>query len=165
MRVGTGLRTGVAVAVIAGALALVLLLVVAWASGERAEFAPRPFSDVDAALAAGGITVCAVTEAPDPYANQALASRTLTVAAACAANSRAADNRAADNPAGDRAQVLVDRFADADDRDAAVRAHEVLLRPRGSGVTYTFGDLSLLLRGDGPTVERAGDALTAAGAR
>lgn len=152
----TGMRTGPAAAVVVGALALVLLLVVAWASGERAEFAPRPFSDVDAALAAGGIAVCAVTDAPDPYANQALATRTLTVAFDCAAGDRAA---------GDRAQVLVDRFADVEGRDAAVRAHEVLLRPRGSGVTYTFGDLSLLLRGDGPTVERAGDALTAAGAR
>lgn len=157
----TGMRTGPAAAVVVGALALVLLLVVAWASGERAEFAPRPFSDVDAALAAGGIAVCAVTDAPDPYANQALATRTLTVAFDCAAGDRAARDRAAR----DRAQVLVDRFPDVEGRDAAVRAHEVLLRPRGSGVTYTFGDLSLLLRGDGPTVERAGDALTAAGAR
>ncbi|MDN5919794.1 MAG: hypothetical protein L0I76_32630 [Pseudonocardia sp.] len=149
------MRTGTAAAVIVGALALVLLLVTAWAARERAEFAPRPFSDVDAALAAGGIAVCAVADAPDPYANQAVASRTLTIASDCAASDRT----------GDRAQVLVDRFDDVDDRDAAVRAHEVLLRPRGSGVSYTFGELSLLLRGDTPTVERAGDALTAAGAR
>lgn len=144
---------GVAAAVVLGAPLLVLAGIAAWAGLERAEFAPRSVTDVESALTAGGLTVCARAATPDPLANQAVATRTLTVAT--------------DGARGDRADLVVDRFADADDRDAAVRAHEGQLRPRGSGAVYTWGELSILVRGGSDTAvaDRAGDALRTAGAR
>ena len=132
---------------------LVLVLLVGWLAYERAEFAPRSFTDVGSTLVASGLTVCSHVDAPNPAVPGSAASRSYTLALDCAS--------------GQTAELLVDRFADAGTRDAAVRAHEVQVRPRGSGVAYTWGDLTLLVRGGGDraVTDRAERALVAAGAR
>ena len=144
-------RVGLAVAVVVVAVLAVLGLV-QWAASERAPFEAGSFDDVEATFAAAGLQVCAATDRPDGLAPQAVASRTYEVAVRCPLDS---------------AQVVVDRFADVADRDAAAQRFEVLLRPRGSGVVYTFGDSTVFLQGsgDGGVRQRLTPALLAAGAR
>lgn len=149
-------RAGLAAAVALGA-ALGTLGLVQWAGHERAAFGGgesggASFAEVEAALDAAGLQVCAAAEVPDGLANQAVTSRTYEVALRCSA---------------DPVAVVVDRFATARARDAAVRRFESLVRPRGSGVVYTLGDtvVSVPGSGDDGVRERLGAALGAAGAR
>ncbi|MGH3776104.1 MAG: hypothetical protein ACRDRR_10290 [Pseudonocardiaceae bacterium] len=134
------------------AVTLVVGMVVVFAGHERADFVGGSFPEVEAAFGAAGLTVCAATEARDPLAAQAVASRTYELGIRCPA---------------DVAPVVVDRFADAADRDAAAQRFEALVRPRGSGVVYTLGDTTVFVRGSGDTAlqERLDAALRAAGAR
>ena len=136
---------GVAALVLVGVLALLA----SFAGGGRAAFESLGLDAVPPALAAGGLTVCSRIDRPD-------ASATFLVAgdpAGCAA--------------GRVARVGVDRFATADDRDAAARAEEVRLRPRGSAVVHTWGDLLVTVPGlaDDDLTDRVGDAVRAAGGR
>jgi hypothetical protein len=147
----TSTRTGVAVVVVLVALSGVLGLV-QWAGHERAPFGTTGFPAVEAAFGAAGLQVCSATGRPDGLAPQAVASRTYLLARRCPE---------------DPARVVVDRFGDAADRDAAAQRFESLVRPRGSGVVYTLGDTTVFLQGSGDhTVqERLDVALRAADAR
>jgi hypothetical protein len=152
---GAAVRTGgapvgavvVAVAALAGALGLVQ-----WAGHERAPYDATGFPAVEAAFGAAGLQVCAAADRPDGLAPQAVASRTYLLARRCP-----------DGPA----RVVVDRFADAADRDAAARRFESLARPRGSGVVATLGDTTIFVPGSGDDAvqDRLDSALRAAGAR
>lgn len=140
--------------VIAGAVAAlvlvgVLALLASWAGGERAAFEPLGLDAVPPALAAGGLAVCSRVDRPD-------ASATFLVAADPAGCT-----------AGRVARVGVDRFPTPDARDAAARAEEVRLRPRGSAVVHTWGDLLVTVPGlaDDDLTDRVGDAVRAAGGR
>jgi hypothetical protein len=137
---------GVAALVLVGVLALLA----SWAGGERAAFTPLGLDAVPPALAAGGLTVCSRVDRPGASA------ATFVVAgdpAGCAA--------------GRVARVGVDRFATPEARDAAARAEEVRLRPRGSAVVHTWGDLLVTVPGlaDDGLTDRVGDAVRAAGGR
>ena len=114
---------------------LVLLVVVLFADNRRSRFGGGSFEQVDSAIAEAGLQVCDLVIDADGQANQAVASRSYDVAVSCGR--------------GDIGQVVVDEFGDADDRDAAVRSFEAQLRPRGSGVAYTFGRFSLFVFGHG----------------
>lgn len=149
---GVGTRPAVlAGAVALGALVLVLL-VVQWSGHPQAPFRPGPIDAVDAVVEAAGLEVCSVTDEPDPRANQAIASRTYSVAVSCPAPG---------------ALVVVDQFADVSHRDATARDLTARTRPRGSGVVYTFGDLTVLVEGAGEdeVQDRLDAALREAGAR
>ncbi|MFC5062697.1 hypothetical protein [Actinomycetospora atypica] len=143
---------GVAALVLVGVLALLA----AWAGGERAAFTPRGLDAVPPALAAGGLTVCSRVDRPDASAPAATAAATFLVAAAPAGCAT-----------GEVARVGVDRFATPEARDAAARAEEVRLRPRGSAVVHTWGDLLVTVPGlaDDDLTDRVGDAVRAAGGR
>jgi hypothetical protein len=104
---------GTAVAVVALAF-LAALGVVQWAAHERSPYDVGSFPQVEAAFAAAGLQVCAAAEQPDGLAAGALVSRTYELAVRCPVDS---------------ARVVVDRFGDAPDRDAAARRFEALLRP------------------------------------
>jgi hypothetical protein len=149
-----GLRAGVVAVGIFVALALVLVIA-AWSATERAPFrsgAAGSFAQVEAAITGAGLVICRRTDDPGGQANQAVASRSYEVALDCSDQ---------------RTSLVVDRFADAGDRDAAARAFEGLNRPRAGGVVYTLGDSVIYQRGTGEDEvgERLGAALTQAGAR
>jgi hypothetical protein len=123
------------------------------ACGDRPEFdEPVSFRRVERTLTRGGLDVCRTLRHPDGFANQAVATRTFVLAADCSSD--------------DRVRLVVDRFDDADARDAAVRNFEVLVRPRGDGAAWTWGPLVLHARGerDDTVMERIGEALDGAGA-
>ena len=46
---------------------------------------------------------------------------------------------------GDDAAVTIDRFKQAEDRDAAARNFEVQARPRAGGAVYTVGPFAVLI--------------------
>ena len=142
---------GITVAVVALTF-LAALGVVQWAAHERSPYDVGSFPEAEAAFAAAGLQVCAAAEQPDGLAPAALVSRTYELAVRCPV---------------DPARVVVDRFVDATDRDAAARRFEALLRPRGSGVVYTLGDMTIFVQGSGDhdVQERLDPALRAAGAR
>jgi hypothetical protein len=118
-------RAGAAVAV---ALALVCLLV-AGCSG-RADFdEPVTFQDVEQVVHDAGLSICSTSRHPDGLANQAQATRTYRIGEEC--------------PSDDVVRLVVDRFDDAEHRDGAARQFEVLSRPRGDGVVWTWGPLTL----------------------
>jgi hypothetical protein len=147
-RVGS-IRIAVAVVVLAF---LAALGVVQWAAHERSPDDTGSFPQVEAAFVAAGLQVCAAAEQPDGLAAAALVSRTYELAVRCPV---------------EPARVVVDRFVDATDRDAAARRFEALLRPRGSGVVYTLGETTIFVQGSGDhdVQERLDPALRAAGAR
>jgi hypothetical protein len=144
-------RVGVAVAVVALTF-FAALGVVQWAAHERSPYDVGSLPEVEAAFAAAGLQVCAAAEQPGGLAAAALVSRTYELAVRCPVDS---------------ARVVVDRFGDAPDRDAAARRFEALLRPRGSGVVYTLGETTIFVQGSGDhdVQERLDPALRAAGAR
>ncbi|MDN5931195.1 MAG: hypothetical protein L0I24_09045 [Pseudonocardia sp.] len=133
-------------------VAVVVVVLLTWAAQPRSDFSSGSFAEVEAAFGAAGLQVCTADEAPDPLANQAVATRTYELATACPA---------------DPATVVVDRFADVAHRDAAARHFEILNRPRGSGVVYTLGDTTIFVPGSGDheVQERLGAALRSADAR
>ncbi|MEJ2870404.1 hypothetical protein WCD74_21720 [Actinomycetospora sp. OC33-EN08] len=136
---------GVAALVLVGVLALVA----GWAGGGRADFASLGVDAVPPALAADGLVVCSRVDRPGPAAVLEVAADP----AGCAA--------------GAVARVGVERFATTAARDAAARAEEVRVRPRGSAVVHTWGDLLVTVPGtaDDAVTDRVGDALRAAGAQ
>ena len=141
----------VATAVVLGAL-LAVLGVVQWAGRDRAPFRTGSFQAVERAVTDAGLQVCDVTDAPDGFAPASVRSRVYELAATCP---------------GGTASVVVDRFASAEDRDAAARQFESQTRPRSSGAVLTVADATVLLRGsgDGDVRARLGEALRRAGAR
>ena len=129
-------------------LAALLWLLASWAGRERAAFATVPFATVDTAVSGAGLRVCSVSDVADPLAPAATASRTYGVAATDA------------GCASDTARLVVDRFALPDQRDAAVRGDEGLVRPRGSATVLTWGDLAVTVAGT--SEDAVSDRLTAA---
>lgn len=159
----------VIVAVI-GVVLVVVLVVAGWAARERSGFAPRSFAEVDAAVRAGGLVVCSAVPLADPPGTGALEARGFevgsTTAGELSAEGFGEDSGMVCAPRA-TASMVVTRFADADARDAAARSLEGLVRPRGSAVVYTAGDLTILVRGgseDAP-LDRLDEALRGAGAR
>lgn len=134
---------------------LATLAIVQWA-GETATapFEPGSVADVIGAAGRAGLTVCTVRDEPDPLARRAVSSTTVRVATDCT------------NP-DDDATVVVDRYASATDRDAVARELTARNRPRGSGVVYTWRDMTILVRGDGDDAvrERLESVLRGSGAR
>jgi hypothetical protein len=138
-------------ATVAGALALVLLLT-AGCSG-RADFDEHvTFADVEGVVHDAGLSVCSVSHHPDGLANQAEASRTYRIGQEC--------------PSDDVVQLVVDRFADEADRDGAARQFEVLTRPRGDGVVWTWGPMTIFATAehDDAVMDRLTAAFDEAGA-
>jgi hypothetical protein len=137
--------------VLAGALAA--LVVTAVACGSRADFGEDvSYREVARTLERGGLEVCRTRRDPEGLANEAASTRTFVLATDCRSD--------------DRVRLIVDRFDDEDARDAAARNAEVLVRPRGDGVTWTWGPFTLHARGerDDAVMERITDALDEAGA-
>lgn len=140
----------------AGAALAVLLAAVVGigACTGRADFSsPRSFRDVERVVARAGLEICSTHPTRGGLANQARATRTYTIGQSC--------------PSGDVVRLVVDRFPDATSRDGAARKFEVLTRPRGDGVVWTWGPLTLFATGehDDAVMDRLTKALDAAGAR
>lgn len=118
-------RAGAAVAV-----ALALLIVLTTGCGGRADFdEPVTFADVEGVVHDAGLSICSTSRHTDGLANQAEATRVYRIGEVC--------------PSDDVVRLVVDRFADEQHRDGAARQFEVLSRPRGDGVVWTWGPLTL----------------------
>ncbi|WP_369253176.1 hypothetical protein [Geodermatophilus amargosae] len=128
-RAGTVLGTGVVLAALLAALA-----VVQWAGRERAPFGPGSLDAVQRAVTAAGLRICGTADVARDLPGGSLGGHAHTVAVSCP---------------GDAATVVVDRFASAGDRDAAARRFEARTRPRGSGEVLTLDDATVLLQGPG----------------
>ena len=103
------------------ALAVVVTVVVIASGGNRSPQGPRGPGALDALqgdITAAGLVVCSRTDLADPRATDAVAARTLVVAAQCRG--------------GQTATVQADAFADDADRDAAARSIEGPERTRTS---------------------------------
>lgn len=120
--------------------------------GARAEFGDASFTEVEDAFRQADLRICESEAVAGGLANLALRSRTYGVAADCTGD--------------DRAEVVVDEFDDADDRDAAVRSFEASVRPRGSGAAWTYGRTSVFVFGtsDDTVFEQVARGLDEAGA-
>jgi hypothetical protein len=143
---------------LAAAVAALALPVVVTACAGRAPFddpeASGPgFAAIEQALTADGLAVCGRSTDPNGLANQAVATRTYSVALDC--------------ERGDPVRVLVDRYDDVAHRDGAARHFESLLRPRGDGAVWTWGPFTLFANGgrDDDVMERLTTSLDRAGAR
>lgn len=112
---------------------------------DRASFGNETFADVERVLERGELEICSHTNHPDGLANQATASRTYVVALDCDGD--------------DTVRMVVDRFDDAVDRDAAAQQFEVALRPRGDGAVWTYGPFTVFANGGRD--DAVMDALTA----
>jgi hypothetical protein len=149
-------RGGVLVgAVVLLGVVLATLAIVQWAGDTgTAPYEPGSVADVIGAAGRAGLKVCTVDDEPDPLARLATSSATLRLATDCG------------DPDAD-ATVVVDRYASADDRDAVARDLTARNRPRGSGVVYTWRDMTILVRGDGDDAvrERLESVLRGSGAR
>lgn len=77
--------------------------------------------------------ICNTVDNPDGQANQAIESRQYDVAFTC--------------PTENDAQVIVNQFGSVSDRDTAMRNLEVLVRPRGNGVAYTYAAFTIYVQG------------------
>jgi hypothetical protein len=89
---------------------------------------------------------------PGPLAPRAVAGRTYELAVRCPA---------------DPARVVVDRFTEAADRDAAAQRFESPAPRRDSGAIYTLGATTDFVQGSGDDTvqDRLNDTLRAAGTR
>ena len=141
------------VAIVGGVFALLLVLIVAGVGGQHGSFSQGSFGEVERAMQDRGLHICETEDVPDGQANQAVESKRYDVAFDCAS--------------GDDAQVVVDNFASREDRDAALRNFEVLVRPRGNGVTYSYKSFVIYVAGqsDNSTQDRINDALRRLGAQ
>jgi hypothetical protein len=141
------LGTAVVLAALLAALALVQ-----WAGRDRAPFGPGSHDAVERAVRAAGLRICETADVAHDLPGGSLGGRAYTLAASCP---------------GDAASVVVDRFASAEDRDAAARRFESLSRPRGSGWVLTLDDATVLLQGPGDEEprRRLREALIGEGAR
>ncbi len=146
-RAGTVLGTGVVLTALLGAL-----VVVQWAGRDRAPFGPGSLDALERAVGAAGLRICEAADVAHDLPGGSLGGRAYAVAASCP---------------GATATVVVDRFASADDRDAAARRFESLTRPRGSGWVLTLDDATVLLQGPGDEQprRRLREALLGEGAR
>ncbi len=124
------------------------------------DLAPSAAADAEALIAQkatkfekGGLDVCAVARDPDGLANEAIDTRTYTVALDC--------------DGGARVRLIVDRFDDVAARDGAAQQFEVRTRPRSDGVVWTWGPYTLFANGarDDDVMERLTEALDDAGAK
>jgi hypothetical protein len=139
-------RAGVGAAVLAAA-------VLAVGCTSRADFdEDRSFADVEQVVEQAGLAICSIHRQPDGVANQATATRTYAIGRSC--------------PSDDVVRLTVDRFDDADARDGAARQFEVLTRPRGDGVVWTWGPLTLFATAqhDDAVMDALAGALDDAGA-
>lgn len=129
----------------------VALAVATSGCGSRDEFEARSFDVVSEALTAEGLQICG-SRPTDGHANQAVAGREFVVALDCQSD--------------EETTVVVDEFADAEDRDAAARNFEVQVRPRAYGAVWTFGPFAIYASGprDDEAEERVIDALDRIGA-
>ena len=140
----------------AGAAAVVALaLVIGLAAGcsDRADFDdPVTFGDVEHVVRDAGLSICSTSRHGDGLANQAEATRVYRIGEVC--------------PSDDGVRLVVDRFADEQHRDGAARQFEVLARPRGDGVVWTWGPLTLFATAehDDAVMDRLTAALDEAGA-
>lgn len=123
-------------ALIVGSLLIVLFISILVVSDDRAKFSGGSFDAIERALQSAGLHICDTVDVPNGQANQAAQSRQYDVAFNCAT----ADS-------GDTGEVVADRYTHRDDRDDAMRNLEVLVRPRGNGVAYTYGTFSIYVFG------------------
>ncbi|WP_165922517.1 hypothetical protein [Pseudonocardia endophytica] len=128
---------------------LATLAIVQWAGDtDQAPFEPGSAADVIGAVGRAGLQVCSVRDEPDPLARQATSSSTVRISTDCAAPTPQASPAAAPRRTSDDATAVIDRYATAADRDAVARELTARIRPRGSGVVYTWRDMTVLVRGD-----------------
>jgi len=149
-----GVRGALVGAAVLLAVVVAVLAIVQWAGDtDNAPYEPGSVADVLGAAGRAGLQVCSVSDEPDPFARQATSSATLHLAQGC--------------PSPDDAVVVVDRYASRDDRDSVARELTARIRPRGSGVVYTWRDMTILVRGDGDDTvrERLEAELRGSGAR
>ncbi|HEY7047311.1 MAG TPA: hypothetical protein VH373_08830 [Jatrophihabitantaceae bacterium] len=139
--------------IVGGVFALLLVLIVAVLGRPRATFSEGTFAEVERAMQDKGLHICRTEDVPDGQANQAVESRRYDVGFVCAS--------------GDEAQVVVDNFAGRADRDAALRNFEVLVRPNGNGVTYSYKSFVIYVAGqsDDRSQDRIDEALRGLGAQ
>ncbi len=139
--------------VILGGVFAVLLLVTVVGGGEHAAFAGGSFPEIEHAMQAKGLHICHTENVPDGQANQAVESRRYDIAFDC--------------ESGDLAHVVIDKFSNRDDRDAALRNFEVLVRPAGNGAAYSYKSFSIYVTGssDDQTQDRINTILRELGAK
>ncbi|MEO6468325.1 MAG: hypothetical protein ABIP21_04430 [Acidimicrobiia bacterium] len=126
-------------------LASLLAMVASFGCQSRAKFDVHPIADIESALRDRGLAVCSTLDNSKGLANQAASTRVLNVAIDCHE---------------EIVPVVVDRFHDAPDRDAAARNFESLNRPRGHGVVWTWANFTI--SAFGPRDDRVIDRVTAA---
>ena len=88
------------------------------------------FERIERSFRDQGLRLCSNVE-KNGNANQAVASHEYRLALDCATT--------------DDAAVTVDKFTQAEDRDAAARGFEVQSRPRAGGAVYTLGPFAVLV--------------------
>ena len=130
---------------------VVLATVLAACGPGRADFENRHVSELTRALRAGGLEVCSVAANPDGLANQAISTKIVDAGIDCH---------------DERVSLIVDRFAEAEDRDQAARTFEAQARPRGDGVVWTWGPFTIFAVGDreDSVMDRLTEALDRLGA-
>ncbi len=141
-----------ALAVVVASVA-VLAGVLAGCSGPAGFDERVGYRDIERTIARAGLEVCSVDRDPEGMANEATDSRVYEIAASC--------------PSEDVVRLVVDRFDDEEARDGAARQFEVLSRPRGDGVVWTWGPMTLFATAehDDAVMDRLSDALDEAGAQ
>lgn len=92
------------------------------------EFDHHTIGELTAAVEQGGLEVCSTSRNSNGFANQAMSTRILFVAIDCH---------------DEVVTLIVDEFANRDDRDAAARNLESQQRPHADGVVWTFGQFTL----------------------
>lgn len=131
------------------ALAAVLVVLVAAGCGGRSDFdTDATVDDVEEALVAQGLEICE-TQDVDSTLPDGDGERVLEIAIDCQDDSEA------------DATVVVTRFADQEDRDAAAQRFEVQTRQTAHGAVWTLGPLLVLVSGDRDpeAVDRVTDAM------
>ncbi|MEX0991189.1 MAG: hypothetical protein WD004_02830 [Actinomycetota bacterium] len=129
-----------------------LLLALAACSG----IAPKPitpsYDDIEQAITGSGLLICASSVEGEGLAAGAIDARVFEVSANCETTPPS--------------QVVVDRFADMTDRDAAADEFRVLSRPRGSGAVWTYGTFTIFAHGSTghEAMRRLVDAMAGLGA-
>ncbi len=136
----------------AGVLAGLVAVVALPACVSHAGFERRSVGEIERALGRSGLEVCTRLTNTAGLANQARSSRVLNVAADCH---------------DEIVPIVVDRFANRNDRDAAARHLEVASRPRADGVVWTWAQYTIAAFGprDDQVMNRITAALDRLGAR
>ena len=92
------------------------------------EFHHHTVGELTAAIERGGLEVCSTSTNSNGFANQATSTRILFVAIDCHEKV---------------VTLIVDEFANSDDRDAAARNFESQQRPHADGVVWTWGQFTI----------------------